>query len=64
MPREYDKDFYRFENFDGRKPKMTESKIESAKKLLSSGVLAKYVAKNLGVSVHTLYRWVPASAQA
>ena len=48
----------------GRKPKMTESKIESAKKLLASGVPAKDVAKTLGVSVPTLYRWVPASAQA
>ena len=48
----------------GRKPKMTESKIESAKKLLASGVPAKDVAKNLGVSVPTLYRWVPASTQA
>lgn len=48
----------------GRKPKMTESKIESAKKLLASGVPAKDVARNLGVSVPTLYRWVPASAQA
>ena len=47
----------------GRKPKMTESKIESAKKLLASGVPAKDVATNLGVSVPTLYRWVPASAQ-
>jgi DNA invertase Pin-like site-specific DNA recombinase len=47
----------------GRKPKMTESKIESAKKLLANGVPAKDVAKNLGVSVPTLYRWVPASAQ-
>jgi DNA invertase Pin-like site-specific DNA recombinase len=46
----------------GRKPKMTGSKIESAKKLLSSGVPPKDVAKNLGVSVPTLYRWVPASA--
>ena len=48
----------------GRKPKMTESKIESAKKLLASGVPPKDVAKNLGVSVPTLYRWVPASAHA
>jgi DNA invertase Pin-like site-specific DNA recombinase len=48
----------------GRKPKMTPSKIESAKKLLASGVPPKEVAKNLGVSVPTLYRWVPASAQA
>ena len=48
----------------GRKPKMTDSKIESAKKLLANGVPAKDVAKNLGVSVPTLYSWVPASAQA
>ena len=47
----------------GRKPKMTESKIESAKKLLASGVAPKDVAKNLGVSIPTPYRWVPASAQ-
>lgn len=48
----------------GRKPKMTDSKIESAKKLLASGVPPKDVAKNLGVSIPTLYRWVPASAHA
>ncbi|MGH8031436.1 MAG: recombinase family protein [Luteimonas sp.] len=46
----------------GRKPKMTDSKVKSAKKLLASGVPPKDVAKNLGVSVPTLYRWVPASA--
>ena len=45
----------------GRKRKMTASKIEFAKKLLASGVLPKEVAKNLGVSVPTLYRWIPAS---
>lgn len=47
----------------GRKPKMTDSKIESAKKLLSSGVPPKEVAKNLSVAVSTLYRWLPASTQ-
>lgn len=47
----------------GHKPKMTKSKIESAKKLLASGVPPKDVAKNLGVSVPTLYRWLPASAR-
>ena len=46
----------------GRKPKMTNSKLESAKKLLASGVPPKDVAKNLGVSVPTLYRWLPASS--
>ncbi len=45
----------------GRKRLMTDSKIESAKKLLANGVSAKEVARNLGVSIPTLYRWVPAS---
>jgi len=45
----------------GRRRKMTESKVESAKKLLLNGVPPKDVAKNLGVSVPTLYRWIPAS---
>jgi DNA invertase Pin-like site-specific DNA recombinase len=48
----------------GRKPKMTDSKIESARKLLASGVPPKDVARNLGVSIPTLYRWVPASTHA
>ena len=47
-----------------KQPKMTDSKIESAKKLLASGVPPKDVAKNLGVSIPTLYRWVPASTHA
>lgn len=46
----------------GRKRKMNKSKIESAKKLLNSGVHPTEVAKNLGVSVPTLYRWIPASS--
>ncbi len=45
----------------GRKRQMTESKIKSAKKLLASGVPPRDVASNLGVSIPTLYRWVPAS---
>jgi DNA invertase Pin-like site-specific DNA recombinase len=48
----------------GRKRKMTDSKIESAKKLLASGVPPKDVAKNLGVSIPALYRWIPASGTA
>ena len=48
----------------GRKRQMTDSKIESAKKLLANGVPPRDVAQNLGVSVPTLYRWVPASAHA
>ncbi|MEO6920070.1 MAG: recombinase family protein, partial [Collimonas sp.] len=39
----------------GRKRKMTDSKIGSARKLLASGVPPRDVAKNLGVSVPTLY---------
>jgi transposase len=42
---------------------MTDSKIESAKKLLASGVPPKDVAKNLGVSIPTLYRWVSLHAR-
>lgn len=45
----------------GRKRKMTDSKIESARKLLSSGITPKEVANNLGISIPTLYRWIPAS---
>jgi DNA invertase Pin-like site-specific DNA recombinase len=48
----------------GRKRQMTESKIKSAKKLLASGVPPRDVASNLGVSVPTLYRWIPASNKA
>ena len=46
----------------GRKPKMTASKIVSAKKLLASGIPPRDVAKNLNISIPTLYRWVPASS--
>ena len=45
----------------GRKRLMTDSKMESAKKMLATGVPPRDVAKNLGVSVPTLYRWIPAS---
>jgi transposase len=43
---------------------MDSGKVEAAKRLLSSGALPKDVAKNLGVSVPTLYRWVPATAKS
>ena len=45
----------------GRKRKMTTSKIKSAKKLLASGIPPKDVAYNLGMSIPTLYRWIPAA---
>lgn len=47
----------------GRSRKMTDSKIESAKKLLANGVPPRDVAKDLWVSVPTLYRWIPASTR-
>lgn len=47
----------------GLKSKLTESKIKSAKKVLSNGVTANEVVKNLGIFVPTLYRCVTASAQ-
>ena len=47
----------------GRKRRMTAGKIESAKQLLDGGMPPREVAKNLGVSIPTLYRWVPASSR-
>lgn len=44
----------------GRKRLMTDSKIASARKLMQSGIAPSEVARNLGVSIPTLYRWVPA----
>jgi DNA invertase Pin-like site-specific DNA recombinase len=48
----------------GRKRQMTDSKIASAKKLLANGIPPRDVAKNLGISIPTLYRWIPASEVA
>lgn len=45
----------------GRKRSMTDSKIKSARRLLADGIPPKDVAHDLGVSVPTLYRWLPAS---
>ncbi|MGA8481758.1 MAG: helix-turn-helix domain-containing protein, partial [Chthoniobacterales bacterium] len=47
----------------GRKRRMTEGKVEAARTLLSSGTPPRDVAQSLGVSVPTLYRWVPASTR-
>lgn len=46
----------------GRQRRMTDSKIEAAKKLLISGKTPRDVAKILEVSVPTLYRWIPEAA--
>ena len=48
----------------GRKRRMTETKIKAAKRLLADGTPPRDVAQNLGVSVPTLYRWLPASSRA
>jgi DNA invertase Pin-like site-specific DNA recombinase len=48
----------------GRKRVMTEAKIRSARKLLKQGTPPREVASSLGVSVPTLYRWVPAAGSA
>ena len=40
-----------------------KSKVNSAKKLLANGVLPKDVANNLGVSLTTLYRWIPTNQE-
>ena len=45
----------------GRKPKMTPSKLKAAQQFLDAGVPPKDVAANLGVSLPTLYRWIPAN---
>jgi DNA invertase Pin-like site-specific DNA recombinase len=42
----------------GRKKVMTDSKLRSAQRLLAGGVSYADTAKDLGVSVPTLYRWV------
>ena len=48
----------------GRKRRMTDSKVAAALKLLEEGTAPKDVARDLGVSVPTLYRWLPASARS
>jgi len=45
----------------GRKRSMTDAKLQSAKRLLADGALPKDVAHDLGISIPTLYRWLPAS---
>jgi DNA invertase Pin-like site-specific DNA recombinase len=45
----------------GRPRHMTDTKIESARKVLLSDTTPRDVENNLGVSVPTLYRWIPAS---
>jgi DNA invertase Pin-like site-specific DNA recombinase len=46
----------------GRPRTMTSGKIEAAEKLLQSGTPVGDVARSLGVSVPTIYRYLPVSA--
>jgi DNA invertase Pin-like site-specific DNA recombinase len=48
----------------GRKRLMSEKKMTAARNLLDQGTPPKDVAHAVGVSVPTLYRWLPASARA
>jgi DNA invertase Pin-like site-specific DNA recombinase len=45
----------------GRKRRMTDVKVRTARKLLDGGTPPRDVAQSLGVSIPTLYRWLPAS---
>lgn len=44
----------------GRKPALTQKKVETARQLLNAGQAPKVVAKVVGVSIATLYRHLPA----
>lgn len=46
----------------GRRRRMTPGKVESTRKLLKGGMAPRDVAQSLGVSVPTLYKWVPAAS--
>lgn len=46
----------------GRRPKLTEDQIAHAKKLIDAGESPAHVAKTVGVSTATLYRYIPAGA--
>lgn len=47
----------------GRPRQMTQEKVMAAKELLNNGSAVRDVAEAMGVSVPTLYRWLPASAR-
>jgi DNA invertase Pin-like site-specific DNA recombinase len=48
----------------GRPRGMTTGKIESARQLLAGGMPPRDLARNLAVSVPTLYRWLPAASRS
>ncbi|SFS14720.1 recombinase family protein [Yoonia litorea] len=47
----------------GRPRSMTEDKVNAVRELLAAGTTAKDAAAAVGVSVPTLYRWLPSSAR-
>lgn len=46
----------------GRHRVMSDNKLEAAQRLLASGMCSRDVAEELGISLATLYRWIPARA--
>jgi DNA invertase Pin-like site-specific DNA recombinase len=48
----------------GRPRQMTDDKINAVRELLASGTTVKDAAAAVGVSVPTLYRWVPGSSRS
>ena len=47
----------------GRPRRMTDDKLNAVRELLASGTTVKDAAEAVGVSVPTLYRWLPGSAR-
>ncbi len=47
----------------GRPRQMTDDKIKAVRDLIASGTAIKDAAVAVGVSVPTLYRWIPASSR-
>jgi DNA invertase Pin-like site-specific DNA recombinase len=47
----------------GRPRRMTDDKINAVRELLATGTPVKDAAEAVGVSVPTLYRWLPGSAR-
>ena len=48
----------------GRPRLMTGGKVDAAQRLLDGGISPREVASTLGMSVATLYRWLPAGERA
>lgn len=48
----------------GRPPKMDLEKVTAAQKLLAMGAVPRAIATDFGVSLPTLYRWLPGGRAA